>query len=219
MTPTLATIVQAVNAAVPGLRVEVSACRSIAGTNPPRWSQHAFDNAADLFGPAADLERAYRFLAANRGRLGVDELCYRGRGGCTTAHNDHVHVSGHPKGTGNPPCASGSSRPPAGGAPASPVQFPILPPTPFVGPLDDLAGKAGEVADDLAAVRLYARLMLRFLADPANWRRIGIAAAGVLLGLIGVWLIIRDTAAGDAIGAAIGGAAGGPAGAAIGAAA
>lgn len=217
MTPNLAAIVQAVNAAVPGLRVEVSSCRSIAGTNPPRWSQHAYDNAADLFGSAADLERAFRFLDGRRATLNIYELCYRGRGGCTTPHNDHLHVSAHPKGTGTPPCAGGTSRPPTGGGvTVSPV---ILPPTPFVGPLDELVGKADEIGDDLQAVRRYLRLLLRWLSQPSSWRRVGLVAAGVLLVVIGVWLIIRDTAAGDAIGGAIGAAVGGPAGAAVGVAA
>lgn len=80
--------------------------RKIAGSDPPRWSQHAYGNAWDIGGPAATREAVYRFLASNRTRLGIANLCYQDRGPCNAAaHQDHVHVDFHPTRRGTPPAS------------------------------------------------------------------------------------------------------------------
>lgn len=86
--------------------------RPISGKSTP--SQHSFGNAMDYY-PSSGAERAqarkgvrspaleslYSFLT--RGMLPVATVCYYRRGGCTTDHLDHLHVSGSPKvrSTGN----------------------------------------------------------------------------------------------------------------------
>jgi hypothetical protein len=79
--------------------------RPISGTNQP--SQHSFGNAIDYYPTdpkqAADarrgikvesLERLYQYL---QGHSLARVVCYYKRGGCTTAHLDHVHVDATPK--------------------------------------------------------------------------------------------------------------------------
>lgn len=80
-------------------------CRNIAGTNTR--SQHAYGNAIDTFGPGNALEEIYQYFNAARASMSVNTVCYRGRGGCTTPHNDHVHVDFYPKMSG--PCGQGTA--------------------------------------------------------------------------------------------------------------
>lgn len=174
----------------PDARVDSNVvCRTIAGTTS--WSQHAWGNALDIFGPPDALERIYRGLAADRARYDVRTLCYRGRGGCTTPHDDHVHVDFNPKGTGTPPCAGGSDS-----LPDDPIDFddiaPDLPPDvaddlpipsndPFTQGVSGVVGAVTSVPD-----------FLRFLADPQTWLRIVFILIGLGALAFGVWTIITD---------------------------
>lgn len=76
--------------------------RKIAKTN--LWSQHSYGNAIDYYGTGSELERLYQALSAAKssGQLPVATLCYNRRGGCTTAHTDHLHVDGKPHYKGTP---------------------------------------------------------------------------------------------------------------------
>lgn len=98
----MGTIRQRWPAAKPGYGI---VCRNIAGTSSR--SQHAYGNAIDIFGPGGTLESIYQYFSGNRGVFSVNTLCYRGRGGCTTGHYDHVHVDFHPKMAG--PCGQGAA--------------------------------------------------------------------------------------------------------------
>lgn len=157
----------------PGVgRMEVSSCRTIAGTD--RWSQHAFDNAVDIFGPAALLDVIHDDLRRNRGRLSMATLCWRSAGPCDpAAHQDHIHVDGAPMRIGAPPCADGAAQGVSGG------------------------GSWG--ADDDAPATVAG-----WVTDPDSWRRVGIGAAGLVVALVGVVLVSRDALAGAVIGEVIG---------------
>jgi hypothetical protein len=84
----------------------IEGCTKIAGTDT--WSQHAWGNAIDYVGSPAELERLFQWA---RLQLGVGTVCYRGRGGCTTAHDDHIHIDMLPRFGGTPPCAKGTYQP------------------------------------------------------------------------------------------------------------
>lgn len=90
----------------PGVRIDSSVvCRNISGTGTR--SQHSYGNALDLFGPGNQLEAIYQYFNRARADYSVKTLCYRGRGGCSTGHYDHVHIDFHPAMTG--PCGQGTS--------------------------------------------------------------------------------------------------------------
>jgi hypothetical protein len=105
-TPNILKIQADVRAAGIPVRGEpVVVVRKIDGTNSP--SQHSYGNAIDWYPTdareAADaknkikvesLERLYSYL---KGHPLARVVCYYNRGGCTTAHLDHVHVDASPK--------------------------------------------------------------------------------------------------------------------------
>ncbi len=80
----------------PGLRMQVSSCRKIARSNT--WSQHAYDNAIDIFASTATLDMVAGFLRSNKAQLSVNNVLWRVRD-----HYDHCHVDFFPKGIGVPP--------------------------------------------------------------------------------------------------------------------
>ncbi len=84
----------------PGLRMQVSSCRKIARSNT--WSQHAFDNAIDIFASRQTLDMVAGFLRSNKGQLSINNILWQVRD-----HYDHVHVDFYPKGIGKPVCAGG----------------------------------------------------------------------------------------------------------------
>jgi len=95
----------------------VQSCRRIARTT--RWSQHAYGNAWDIYGPrgyksaaqttASDkayMQQVTNFLQANRAKLNIASLCFRSFGPCSAAdHQNHIHVDFNPRGSGTPSCA------------------------------------------------------------------------------------------------------------------
>lgn len=103
-----------------GLTYQVPNCRKIAGSN--RWSQHAYRNAVDIFGPKATLDRVAAFARAQPDDAHVLWQVKN--------HYDHVHVDFNPLGTGLPNCAGGSGDPPqntgGGTAPVSPLSGGIV---------------------------------------------------------------------------------------------
>ncbi|MDP8928731.1 MAG: hypothetical protein M3O70_09195 [Actinomycetota bacterium] len=90
----------ALNQRFPGLRMQVSSCRKIARSSS--WSQHAFNNAIDIFASKATLDMVAAFLRSNKAALSVNNVLWRVRD-----HFDHCHVDFHPKGIGVPACAGG----------------------------------------------------------------------------------------------------------------
>lgn len=179
--------------------------RKIAGTD--KWSQHAYANAWDIFGPGrssgasdqAFLDDVYRFLVRNRAALRIGELCWKDKGGCSAAaHQDHIHVSG-PRMSGSPdnPRRSGVLPAIAAGIAGS-----ILPGS--AGAAHDAASGDSPLVPD--AVERGADV-LAFLSDPDAWKRIGMGAAGVALLVVAVALLARDLvpgAVGDAVASAAG---------------
>jgi len=80
---------------------EVCVKRPIANSGG-KWSEHAFANAIDFFGPSSSLDLLAADLNLNRGRLNIATLCWDGGDftagdNCTTNHDDHVHVDHSPK--------------------------------------------------------------------------------------------------------------------------
>lgn len=73
--------------------------RKIAGSD--KWSEHTYGNALDVFADTETMARIALALNENRRQLKIATLCFDGPGGpydgCTTPHNDHIHVSFTPK--------------------------------------------------------------------------------------------------------------------------
>jgi len=88
-------------------------CRHIKNDPDRPWSQHSWENALDIGVPNASTGwTVYAWLIANKGRLSLSTICFKGIGGCDAAdHQTHIHVSGSPKLKGTPPCAGGDSAP------------------------------------------------------------------------------------------------------------
>lgn len=80
----------------------VRSCRYISGTTT--WSQHAADNAWDVHGPIATVDRIAAFLRSAAMRPVVAEVLWRGVPG---HYPGHLHVSGRPLASGVPECAGG----------------------------------------------------------------------------------------------------------------
>ncbi len=76
-----------------GLSYQVFNRRRIAGTST--WSQHAYGNAVDIFGPKAKLDQVARYA---RGWSHTRNVLWQVRN-----HYDHVHVDFEPPGRGTPP--------------------------------------------------------------------------------------------------------------------
>lgn len=84
------------------LTYQVPNCRKIARST--HWSQHAYNNAVDVFGSKATLDKVAAFA---RARINSAHVLWQVRD-----HYDHVHVDFHPQGQGLPNCAGGSGDPP-----------------------------------------------------------------------------------------------------------
>lgn len=175
----------------PSIRIEVSNCRKIAGSS--RWSQHAYKNASDVFGPTGTLDR----VAAHARSLNyVANVLWRVKN-----HYDHVHVDFHPQGRGTPNCMGGSGDPPQSSRRAlgsihvegNDVQLPTLKPGsegPAVGAIQLLCNGLLEVygtgwekleKDDdygpktegvVKAYQRWQRLSADGVVGPVTWRRI-----------------------------------------------
>ena len=107
-TPNTQTIVDAVLAEFPQVRVGAWACRHIAGTLT--WSQHSWTegnyegNAADFFAPTIILDQVAGFIRREYPEL-VAHLLWRVKN-----HFDHVHLDTWPQGYMLPPCKGGELR-------------------------------------------------------------------------------------------------------------
>lgn len=78
----------------------VANCRRIDGSS--QWSQHAWNDAWDIGGSVAELDRVAHYLQANKGRLHIRNILWRG----VPAHYpSHIHVDFDPPNTGTPSCA------------------------------------------------------------------------------------------------------------------
>lgn len=98
------------------VRTGVYNCRRIAGSSS--WSQHAWGNAIDVFGPRFTLGRLARWAARRRvaRRLGVQTVIWQDRVWSAETrswshysgipHVTHVHVDFAPRRYGTPPCAA-----------------------------------------------------------------------------------------------------------------
>lgn len=102
----------------PGIRFGRRNCRKISGSST--WSQHSWDNARDIYPPAAIkyyppgdpkytpykvyLDLVWDFIGKN-----LEALNVRGRGlWQVTNHYNHIHVDFWPQGYSVPPCANGN---------------------------------------------------------------------------------------------------------------
>lgn len=70
--------------------------RKIAGTQI--WSQHAWGNATDLFGPRSVLDAVAKHCRDNKTRLNIRNILW-----WVKNHYDHIHLDFNPKQTGTPP--------------------------------------------------------------------------------------------------------------------
>lgn len=153
----------------------VVACRPIANTNPPKWSQHAFGNATDYTGSKADLELLYWWLVVQRGRLPIGTVCFDGKGGCTTAHRTHLHVDALHM-TGTPACAGGTATPPGVRQPIFDIDKTLFGSDPLgaLG-LGGIVNPIGSVVD-----------FLQLLTDPVTYLRVLLFVGGSALLLMGL---------------------------------
>lgn len=76
-------------------------CRPIAGSST--WSEHSWSNAVDFGGSVSELDKVWRFLDSNRGRLGINWIGWRND---PNHYPGHLHVDFIPNHAGQrPPCA------------------------------------------------------------------------------------------------------------------
>lgn len=74
-------------------------CRRIDGST--RFSEHAWCDAQDVGGRVVELDRVYHYLNANRGRLNINYILWRGDPG---HYPGHIHWDHNPSHSGTPPC-------------------------------------------------------------------------------------------------------------------
>lgn len=141
---------------------DVVVCRKIA--NSDSWSQHAWNNAVDLYPPNDQVGNdLYAWLLANKTRLSLRTICWKDKGGCTTVHSDHVHVDAYPHKTGTPPCAKGTDQ--SGSTPGASLGGTLLTPPGFgwlLGGTNKAAGTiltTGEALTKLFQAETWVRVM------------------------------------------------------------
>ena len=190
--PTLAilTIGSAVtDSGIPVTGKPVVVKRKIKNTN--LWSQHSYGNAIDYYGTPGAMENLYQalLLAKKGGQLPVATLCYKGRGGCTTAHNTHVHVDGSPHQTGAPgDRSSGSPIPDTSGVLdlIAAARESLLPGS---GNFDfSITNPLAGLTDPLQAVAVVAARLF----EPETYLRLLWFVGGALLTLMGIVWIARE---------------------------
>jgi hypothetical protein len=185
------------------------------GTTFDGWSQHAWGNAWDFRVPST-------LTSAVEAEL--DQLEAEGVSAGYISYGDgQFHVDGSPRKDPNstPPCAGGDS----GGSDAPPVMNPPRQdstagaPAPGPGPTGDpdeaetveggvRQGSPADRVSDVTSAWAQAGTLLGALADPDTWKRVGWAVGGLLLVVLGVYLLSGDLLLGGPVGEAAKGAAG-----------
>jgi hypothetical protein len=170
ITPSIARLQAEVFARFPGTtNAGVFNCRKIAGSKT--WSQHAWGNALDIKVPnLATGDAVFGWLQINKSRLGLGRILWR-----VKDHFDHLHVEGLETGGGEPPCAGGSVSIPGWYG----VEVPA----------------GSEVGERIKAGGGFIGLL-----SGRSWKEIAASLAqgslGVALILVGLVLVLRDTATG-----------------------
>ena len=162
----------------------VQHCRKVAGSS--KWSQHAYGNAWDIGGSKALLDEVYDHLNRNRRRLSLSVICWESRGPCNAAaHADHIHIAGAPRMSGIPACAGGTDTAPVidDSTGATAVAIPGL---------SDSRSDAIESAAGVIAGRAFRNAL--GIPQDMTAARAGLAIVGALVLIVGIILVIRDTA-------------------------
>lgn len=216
-TPQIETIRAAVTARFPrAVDGGIDSCRKVAGSS--RWSQHAYGNAWDIFGPGRTatrpdknyLDSIYWFLNNNRAALQIDELIWEHRGGgSAAAHQDHIHVSAKPKQTGTPACAGGTpTATPVFTNPGTQEYFEGLEDEARADgrhwtQRDDALGTVGRGLEAYLNAGAAFSYLVSVLTDPQQWVRIGLVFGGGVLTILGLILIVTDKAGLDDLAALV----------------
>ena len=187
------------------------------GTQFDGWSQHAWGNAWDFRVPST-------LVAPVESEL--DQLEAEGISAGYISYGDgQFHVDGNPRKDPNstPPCAGGGSGGGSDGAP--PVMNPPRGDTTAGAPPGGSAptgdpdeaetveggireGSAADRVSDVTSAWAKAGTLLGALADPDTWMRVGWAVGGLLLVVLGVYLLSGDLLLSGTAGKAVQGAAG-----------
>lgn len=171
----------------PGIaRIEGQNIRPIAGTSTP--SEHSYGNAIDVYGASDALAKWAAEMDKRRAEFSIKVLCYdpgigRKYDHCTTKHTDHLHLDFGPH---------------CGGA---------IPPT---GSANELVTRCNDYQNGKAGPPEGPRSILDNLdimgTVESLFTRGAVIAVGVVLGVLGVVLIVKDTELGKAAIGAVGGA-------------
>lgn len=173
--------------------------RPISGTSTP--SQHNFANALDYYPTSSaekakarrgervpSLENLYQFLVDAKGEgLPASTVCYYRRGGCTTDHLDHVHVSGSPK--------VSSLNDPKGQRSQEDKSFWDRLGEAVGGDVHKPGGEGSDaLRESVSGVPVIGSItdFLSLLAEGELWVRVGYIAGGFAVGAAGVYFIAKE---------------------------